>query len=136
MIIAFNRLTAAVTYYGLWALLLMWEAVALILRAQGHRVGTISMVARDQGWNAVVIPYLWGGMASHWWFPATRAGGAATSVAYWLIAVGLLAWDVSRWGAPASGLMLWLRFPFMWLVVGFVAAGLLFAQTGVAPWRR
>lgn len=130
---AFNRLTAALNYFGPWAFMLTWEVVALILRAMGYRVGTISMVARDMGWHAVFIPFLWGGMASHWWWPAAKFAHPALGVAFWALAVALFAWDVASWGAPVTGS--WLRFPFAWCVVGFVAGGLLFPQVGLAPWR-
>lgn len=138
MIAMMNRLTAALTYYGPWVLFLFWEICALILRAQGHRVGTISMVARDHGWAAVVVPFLWGGMASHWWWPSEHAGGAITSVLFWLIGVALFVWDLSsmqRGVESYSPVLLWLRFPFAWCVIGFICGGLLFPQTGIAPWR-
>jgi hypothetical protein len=118
-----------VVWLSPWAVLAVWEVVALVRRWRGAPGSpTISMVAQRYGYRLTSVAYLWCGMATHWWWPAAAWGPAWLAVAFWLVPVGLLAWDVATWPRPTTA---WWRSPLLWGAVGAAAGRLLFPQRGL-----
>lgn len=114
---------------SLFAILLVWEVVLLILRARGSRARTISMVARDYGSRMTFFVYLWSGLASHYWWNTAAWGSTWAGVTFWLIAVALLVTDIreavsTKLNAPQPH---W-RHPLVWMVTGLLAGHFLFPQ--------
>lgn len=114
-----------------WPPWLVWELVLLALRRKsGAPPKTISMVARDRGWHLSSVVYLWGGLATHFWWPAQWATVVGSAL-FWGIAVALLAWDVYLWRHEVWAWPTWrrrLRQPLLWLVIGALAGHFLFPQ--------
>ncbi len=132
-----NKFTFA-ALAGILVFLFVLEICLLILRAQGKYVGTISMVARDRTWYFVMFAFMWGGLASHWWYPASNWGTTFGSILFWVVALLLLIWDIYLFGKPVVEWPLWMRFarfPFAWCITGFIMGGLLFPQKGKWPWE-
>lgn len=133
---AINSITFWI-FVGVWPLWGVWELVLLWLRRrQGAKPGTISMVAKDRAWHLNALPYLWGGLATHYWWPGGKWAGTAGGVAFWAIAVALLVQDIILWNRPVDTWPKWLRYqrwPLLWLVVGAAAGKLLFPQAGMVP---
>jgi hypothetical protein len=128
-----------IIWVSIWPAWLILEIVLLIKRGQSTRPlpKTISMVARDMGWRVNLIPYLWSGMATHWWwlasnpYPPVLEGVLGTF--FWVIGLALLIWDISLWRVSRDeyvGLGLVVRNPLTWLIVGAMAGRLLFPQVG------
>jgi hypothetical protein len=116
----------------LWPVWLAWELVLLRLRAvEQDKPKTISMVARDLGWKASSIVYVWGGLATHFWWTAPGWAPAWSAVIFWFLAAALLVEDAALWGSDRSTWKGWVqvqRFPPLILGAGLLAGRLLFPQ--------
>ncbi len=141
----FDRVTFAV-WIGTPLAWLVVELAIMWLRLR-HGAGepvaqTISMVARDRGWQLTAAVFFWSAMPVHFWVPGRWASGRGT-VAFWCVVAALLAWNVTAlaagWTAtpPAewSPVLRWLNWPVWYLALGPLAAALLFPQDGPVPWR-
>lgn len=114
-----------------WVLWFAWEIFVLVRRGQDVRVKTISMVARDYRFKLVSVLYLWSSMASHWWWPAPAWAPAWLGVAFWVVSLVLVVWDVILWKTSVEEWPTWLkvvRWPLAWLALGFLAGHFLFPQ--------
>lgn len=126
-------------FIGFWPLWFIWEMALLIMRGTpgGEFPETISMVARDRGWHMAAIVYLWGGLATHYWWPTNTWATVPGSIIFWGIALLLLVQDVVLWNSDVSTWakwLLWQRWPLMWLFVGLLSGRFLFPQRGQFPW--
>lgn len=113
---------------GVW---LPLELYLLWRRAQkGPKPGTISMVLRDARFHLTGTIYLLSGLLVHWFVP-WRAATVAGSVAFWVLALGLFAWDLVLWKRPVETWPVWLvtsRDPPLWLLAGALSGLVLFPQ--------
>ena len=122
--------TTLVLVFSPWVVWLVWELILIARRLHERpRPPTISMTMAARARDQLTLVYLWGGMATHWWAP-WRAASVAGSLAFWLIAVGLLAWDVTRWAKPQwrPSWEAWARWPPAWLILGALGGLVLFPQ--------
>jgi hypothetical protein len=123
-------------FLGFWPVWLVWELVLLWLRSRpGEKPKTISMVARDRGHHLSSVAYLWGGLATHFWWPSEAWATVPGSVAFWVVALGLVVWDVDLWRMPVWAWPRWLvrvRAPLLWLILGGLAGRFLFPQRGIS----
>lgn len=126
-------------WVGFWPAWIAWELVLLRLRAlPGDKPKTISMVARDRGWQLNSVVYAFGGLTTHFWWPSPHWGSVVGGVAFWVALLVLFGVDVALWPfSPerAPRWALWARWPLLWLVVGALAGRFLFPQPGIVPWR-
>lgn len=126
-----NTITLVV-FLSVWPFWLAWELVLLWKRSKdGPSTKTISMVARDFGRKCCSIEYVWAGLSTHFWWTAETYAGPIGTVAFWVIAAVLVAWDVAVWLAPAAAwhpFFLRARNPLLWLVAGALAGRFLFPQ--------
>jgi hypothetical protein len=122
-------------FVAIWPVWLVWELVLLKMRASGpEKPRTISMVARDLGWRANMIVYLWAGLSTHYWWPGKAWSSVAGGVTFWLIALALLIEDLCLKKHPPAEWPTWLkwqRLPLVWLVIGLLAGHFLFPQWDV-----
>ncbi len=141
-----DRVTLAVWAGTPW----LWLAVELLILwkrgkwkpGDGTLLHTISMIARDRGWQVPCYAYFWSAMPIHWWVPLGW-GSTAGGVAFWSILVVLAGWNAYRLIARRTTRLLsewptwerWLNFPAWYVAGGAVAAALLFPQSGPVPWR-
>jgi hypothetical protein len=120
-------------FLGFWPAWLVWELVLLRLRAlPGDKPKTISMVARDRGYQLNVVVYLWGGLATHFWWLGSTWATVPGAIAFWVLPLLLLVADIVLWNWPRESWPPWLRFarqPLLWLVVGALAGRFLFPQS-------
>lgn len=111
--------------------LLALELVTLVGRLLfGPHVKTISMILRDNRNRLTGVVFALSAMPAHWWFP-TMSTYAWGTVAFWLLALGLFAWDVALWRKPPASWPGWVRVvrdSRAWVVLGFVAGLALFPQ--------
>lgn len=123
-----------VVWLSKWAILGVWELLCLILKKR-----TISVIAKTRGgWRISSIVYLDGGLPVHWW--VNRDGWASTvgTVVFWLVPVGLLAWDVAWRKRNVPDYPKWARYvrwPLVMLVLGGIFAYVFFPQHGPTPWN-
>ncbi len=134
-----DSITLAV-FLAPWALFLVWELYLLAVRIWGTTKPaprTISMVARDYGWKLNSVVYTQSAMVWHWWWPGKSYGSTAGTIAFWGICAALLFLDAWVWLFKLNPLEFtftrWLRFPLLWVVVGALAAVVLFPQAGEMP---
>jgi hypothetical protein len=83
--------------------------------------------------------YVWAGMMTHWWVNGPRTSTVAGAVAFWLVLVALVVWDVVLWKTDFSQwspVLRWARWPVLWVVLGGLAGWGLFPQVGKVPWER
>jgi hypothetical protein len=126
-----NTVTTLV-FLSPWAVFFVWESVILYKRMK-HRPlpKTISMVARDLRYHTTSVIYMWGGMASHWWWPSAEFAPVWAGVTFWCMGIALLIADIltarSHWGWWPDYLKT-LKHPLLWLAVGFLSGKLLFPQ--------
>lgn len=133
-----NISTDTLTFAGvvlIWPLWLIWEIILLIWRGKGWDVDTISMVAKDRALQLSSLPFIWGGMAGHWWFtwkvPWTYS--PVPPITFWALVVGCLVWDILLWSTPYGSLpwaLRLVRWPGMMLFLGLLAGAFLFPQRG------
>lgn len=118
---------------------LAWELLLLRWRATKELGGiprTISMIARDRGWQLSSMVYLWCGLASHFWIPSKAYAHPVAGVAFWAVGVALLGWDFSLAGTDRAAWpkwQRWARFPALVVALGFACGWLLFPQKGELP---
>lgn len=133
----------AITLYvwlGFWPVWLVWEMAILVLRGEQVSAMTISMVAQRVAWRLPSVVYAWYGLAAHWWWNGKSWASWPGALAFWLIMAGLLAWDIVCWGATSKPLLDWpqmmlnLRFPVWYAIIGTLAGHFLFPQSGITPW--
>jgi hypothetical protein len=118
-------------WLGVWPVLGAWELVLLVLRWRGRKVRTISMVAKDRGPHLTSIVYAWTAIPAHWWWNAPRWGPDWLAVAFWVIPVALLGWDIWTWREDAASWPRWKRWtrhPLPWMAAGLLAGRFLFPQ--------
>lgn len=128
-----------IVFIAIWPVWLVLDLIILWKRGH-HGTGpipeTVSMVARDSGWRLSIIPYLWGAMATHYWWPGKVWGSTADGIVFWLVALLLLIQDVILWKRPVSTWpkwLVWQRWPILLLLVGAILGKLLFSQAGFVP---
>lgn len=137
----FEAVNLGTTILGLalWPAMGMYELFLLWRRGIDIRVKTISMVMAKLAWRLNLFPALWGGMATHWWWPGSSHARVETAVAFWALIAAVFAFDGFVWVVESPDpkrwpkWLRWLRFPFLWLVVGALAGLFLFAQKGEWP---
>ncbi len=135
---AFDSVTFTV-WIGVLPVWFIWECLVLLYRSRDYKVRTISMVARDRAWQFTAAVFFWSAMPMHFWAPLGWASKGGT-VAFWSIQAALLTWNIATWkwtSAPLAWWPAWLRWvnwPVWYLVLGPLAAALLFPQDGLTPW--
>lgn len=111
--------------------LIVVELVTLVGRLVfGPRVKTVSMVLRDRRQHTTSVVFALSAMPTHWWVP-TLPTYAAGTMAFWLLALGLLAWDVAWWRKSVAEFPAWARVvkdSRWWVLVGLVSGLVLFPQ--------
>lgn len=129
-VVLINRGTG-VLLGALLALLIAWECVTLVGRKMyGWRVRTVSMALRDNRHRLTGIVFAMSGMVTHWWFP-TFPTWTVGAVVFWVLALGLLAWDVAWWKRPVGTWPRWaqtVKDSRWWVLAGLVAGLTLFPQ--------
>lgn len=141
-----------VTFWVWFATPFVWLAIELLVfhfrgapRPEGVSIAqTISMIARDRGWQLTSVVFFWTAMPFHWWLHlgigwASRGG----TITFWGIVAVLLAWNLVTlalgWTtAPLEEWPAWLRWvnwPVFYLLTAPPAAAFLFPQDGPVPWR-
>lgn len=116
-----------------WGLWMLWELVILYQRRPDSptKPATISMVAMRHRWHLTSMAYTWGGMGTHWLWPAPAFAPVWMGVAFWVVALGLLISDVALWKSNPATWPRWVklvRLPLLWLALGALAGRLLFPQ--------
>lgn len=101
------------------ATFVIWIAFDVWLGTHGGP--TESMVLRDIGLKYTSFPFLMGFLCGHWFWPRQKQ-----FLTGWMwalpILLGLLAWDIF-WPSDS-----WIRFPAIWLALGFPAGSFLWGQ--------
>ncbi len=99
--------------FAVWIAFDVWLAM--------HGGPTESAVLRDIGMRYTFLPFLMGFLCGHWFWPRKKL-----FLSGWMwaipIFVGLLAWDIF-WPSDT-----WLRFPALWLAIGFPSGSFLWGQ--------
>lgn len=127
-----NSVINIFTAFGMAAiplLVILWD---VFLATNSQR--TVSEIMLSSAREFVTIPVAWGVLAGHffWWWtsPSLPIG---TSRYYILAGIGIvvLVWDICMQIYPfPSGSWLWyLRYPAIWVVVGFLVGRYFFPQT-------
>lgn len=114
---------------------LIWETVVLTRDAR-----TISQVARDRAWQLTAVVFFFSAMPFHWWCPVPWTGTTLGLVAFWSLQALLLIWNIVMWRKTTAHMafwprwLRWLNWPVWYLVLGPLAAILLFPQRQSLPW--
>lgn len=124
---AFTERALLALLLGLIAL----ELVTLVGRLlYGPSVKTVSMILRDKRQHTTGIVFALSAMPTHWWVPTIPTYAAGT-VVFWLLALGLLGWDIAWRNRPVETWPAWTRIvkdSRVWVVAGLVAGLTLFPQ--------
>lgn len=121
-----NAITLIV-FLAFWPVWLAWEIYLLIKRGEGVNVKTLSMVARDRGWQLNSVVYVYCGLAAHFWW-TWKSATTLGIIVFWGIAGGRLIGDVVLWIAFSDPQRWWHRNPLYWACFGILAGHFLFPQ--------
>jgi hypothetical protein len=125
-------LATLVIWAGFWPTWLLWELVLLYMREKSIDVGTISMIARERAHQLNLIPFLWCGLAAHFWLNWGEVWGSPIpAIAFWVLVAATLGLDVWFWSTPYGELSrFWqiYRWPGTQVILGLILGFVLFPQ--------
>lgn len=119
--------------FSQWFVIAVFVAV-IFYTAVAQKMGqpTVSMTLRDGGWRINTIPFIFGLLVGHWFFPRQ-----STWVSGWGYAIpallALVIYDV-LWNWKKGAERRWFRFPGWWFLLGLPVGIWLWAQrSGDSP---